>query len=92
MKITLLGRPGCPTCAKLEMDTFNALAQLGIEAEVEHVFDPAVVREYHVLPPAFILDGKVKVAGRAPSIIEIKAILSNTLGEEHSSQGCGYCK
>ncbi len=92
MKITLLGRPGCPTCAKLEMDTINALAQLNIEAEVEHIYDPAAVKEYNVLPPAFILDGRVKAAGRAPSITEIKAILSNTPKEKDSSQGCPYCK
>ncbi len=91
MKITLLGRPGCPTCAKLEMDTINALAQLGIDAQVEHIFDPEVVKEYDVLPPAFILDATVKAAGRAPSLAEIKAILSNNQRKKDNSN-CTYCK
>jgi hypothetical protein len=92
MRIILLGRPGCPTCAKLERDTINALSHLGIEAEIQHIFDPTIVKEYNVLPPAFILDGTVKAAGRAPSISEIKAILFNTQGEKDSSPGCAYCK
>lgn len=71
MKIVLLGKPGCTTCAKLEMDTFNALAKLGIEAELEHVFDQEEVRKYNAAPPAFILDGAVKTSGRAPSMQEI---------------------
>lgn len=88
MKITLLGRPGCQTCAKLEMDTINALAHLGIDAQVEHIFDPERVKEYNVMPPAFILNGAVKAAGRAPSLEEIKAILSSN----SSKNGCVYCK
>lgn len=63
MKITLLGRLGCQTCAKLEMDTINALAYLGIDAEVQHIFDPEEVKKYNILPPAFILDGAVKAGG-----------------------------
>lgn len=92
MRITLLGRPGCPTCAKLEMDTINALALLGIEAELEHIYDPMEVSKYNVLPPAFILDGAVKAAGRAPGQEEIKALLSNIPKKKDSSQGCAYCK
>lgn len=92
MKIVLLGRPGCSTCAKLEMDTINVLAHLGIDAEVQHIFDQEKVKEYNVLPRAFILDGTVKAAGRAPSIEEIKAVLSNIPKEKDVSQGCAYCE
>ncbi len=91
MKIVLLGKPGCQTCAKLEMDTINTLAQLGIDADLQHIFDPERVEEYNVHPPAFILDGTVKAAGRAPTQEEIKAILSNSSGKG-SSTGCVYCK
>lgn len=90
MKIVLLGRPGCATCAQLEMDTFNALAKLGIDAELEHVFDPEEVRKYNVPPPAFILDGVVKTRGRAPSLQEIINILRN--GANAAGNACSFCK
>lgn len=78
MKIVLLGRKGCQTCARLEMDTINALAQLGIDAELKHVMDEKEVKSYGAFPPAFIINGKIKAAGRAPSFNEIKNILSAT--------------
>ncbi len=77
MKIVLLGREGCPTCAELEMNTINALSSLGISAELKHVINPEEVKEYKISVPAFIIDGDVKVVGRAPSFQEIKTILSN---------------
>ncbi len=78
MRIVLLGREGCPTYARLEMDTINALAQLGIDAEFKHVMDEGEVKSYGIFPPAFIVNGKIKAAGRAPSFNEIKNILSTT--------------
>ncbi len=94
MRIVLLGRPGCATCAKLEMDTFNALAKLGIDAELEHIFDPEEVSKYDAAPPAFILDGAVKVNGRAPSMLEIINILKDGMKttSSDSSSGCSFCK
>ncbi|MEE8401978.1 MAG: thioredoxin family protein [Candidatus Hydrothermarchaeaceae archaeon] len=77
----LLGREGCPTCAELEMDTINVLSKLGISAELNHITNPEEVKKYNISPPAFILDGSVKVVGRAPNIQEIKAILSYKLKE-----------
>lgn len=77
MKIVLLGLEGCQACAELEMDTINALSSLGISAELKHVTNPGEVREYKISVPAFIVDGNVKVVGRAPSFQEIKTILSD---------------
>lgn len=61
------------------MDTINALSELGISAELEHITDPEEVLKYEVGIPAFILDGKVKAVGRAPSFHEIKEMLSYKL-------------
>lgn len=96
MKIVLLGKPGCATCAKLETDTFNALAKLGIDAEVEHIFNQEEVSKYGAAPPAFILNGVVKTRGSAPSMQEIINILKNEANRietsARSSQGCSFCK
>jgi small redox-active disulfide protein 2 len=75
MKVEIMG-PGCPRCETTEKNARQAVANLGLEAEVEHIYD---VKEYArrgvVLTPAVVVDGEVKVSGRVPTIDEIEALL-----------------
>lgn len=75
MKIEVLG-PGCPKCKATEENVRKALTELGIEAEVEHIYD---IKEYSkrgvMFTPALAIDGEVKVSGHVPSVEEIKQLL-----------------
>ncbi len=76
MKIIVAG-PGCGRCFATEKNVVDACAALSLAADVSHVFD---VREYAKLgvriTPAVIVDGKVVVAGKIPTVDELKKILS----------------
>ncbi len=76
MKIQIAG-PGCPRCQATEKNVFNACAALDLAADISHVYD---VREFANLgvrmTPAVIVDGKVAISGRVPTVEELKKILS----------------
>ena len=75
MKIEVLGI-GCPKCRKMEENARKAVKELGIKAEVFHVYDAVeIARRGIVSTPALVVDGKVKVAGRVPTVEEIKQLL-----------------
>ncbi len=76
MKIQVAG-PGCPRCQATEKNVFDACAQLNLAADISHVFD---VKEFAklgvIMTPAVIVDDKIVVSGRLPTIDELKKILS----------------
>lgn len=73
MEIKILG-PGCERCAEVEKRVKNALAEIGVAAEVGKVTDIRKIMSYRVLStPGLVINGKVKCAGRIPSAEEIKA-------------------
>ena len=78
MKIQIAG-PGCPRCQTTEKNVINACAQLDLTADVSHIYD---VKEFVKLgvmsTPAVIVDGKIVMSGRVPTVGELKAILSET--------------
>jgi small redox-active disulfide protein 2 len=75
MKIEVLGA-GCPICNQLEKDVYNALAELDIAADVRKVKDIQKIWAYKVeSPPALVIDGQVKIAGRLPSKAELHKYL-----------------
>jgi small redox-active disulfide protein 2 len=72
MEIRILG-PGCPRCHEVEKRTLNALAQLGVAADVQKVSDIKKIMEYNIIgTPGWVINGKVKASGRIPSQDEIK--------------------
>lgn len=74
-KIEILGM-GCAKCEKLEELARKASDELGIEYEVEKVKDVEKIMEYGVMiTPALVVDGNVKVAGKVPSLDEIKKMI-----------------
>ncbi len=71
MDIKILGT-GCPKCQRLEQLTREVAAELGVDAQFEHVRDMAEIMKYPVIStPALVVDGEVKVAGRMPSKDEL---------------------
>jgi small redox-active disulfide protein 2 len=64
MKVQILGM-GCTKCKTLEKNARDALAELGVEAEVEKISDPAAIAEMGVMmTPALAIDGRVRSVGK----------------------------
>jgi small redox-active disulfide protein 2 len=67
---------GSPKCRKLTENAGKAVAELGVEAEVEKVTDLARIADLGVMAtPALALDGRVRSVGRLLRVDEIKALL-----------------
>lgn len=75
-KIQILGT-GCPKCRKLT-ETAEAAAQaLGLACEIEKVTEIKRIMSFGVTAtPALVVDGQVRVAGRLPSLEEVKRLLA----------------
>ncbi|WP_430809349.1 MULTISPECIES: thioredoxin family protein [unclassified Carboxylicivirga] len=75
MEIKVLGT-GCAKCTSLEDVTRKAVEEKGISANIEKVEDIMQIMTYGVMTtPALVIDGKVVVKGRVPSLEEIKELL-----------------
>lgn len=75
LTIKVLGS-GCKNCVTLESHAKEAVAQLGMEATVEKVTDMAGIMAYGIMrTPGLVINEQVKVAGRVPSVEEIKGML-----------------
>ncbi len=73
MEIKILG-PGCPRCGEVEKRVRNALAELGVAADVEKVTDIKTMMSYGILAtPGLVINGEVQCAGRIPRPEEIRA-------------------
>ena len=72
MEIKVLGS-GCARCHETERRVMNALAQLGLAADVGKVTDVKEIMSFGVLgTPAVVINGKVKCYGRIPTVDEVK--------------------
>jgi small redox-active disulfide protein 2 len=75
MKIEILGT-GCKKCNDLADNVKQAVANLGIEAEIVKVTDIKQIVGYGVMAtPALVVDGTVKSAGKVLSAAEIAKLL-----------------
>jgi small redox-active disulfide protein 2 len=71
MRIKILGS-GCARCNRLEQLAREAVAELGVDAEFEHVRDMEAIMAYPIMTtPALVVDEEVKVYGRIPSRDEL---------------------
>jgi len=72
MNIKVLGT-GCAKCTKLEELAKKAVAELESDAVVEKVTDLDKIMDYGVMmTPGLVIDEHVKIAGKIPSIDQIK--------------------
>ena len=75
MKIQVLGS-GCPTCKNLYELTKTAVAELGIEAEVEYITDISKIIELGVMEsPVMTINGKIAMLGSG-SLEKIKEVIT----------------
>lgn len=75
LKIEILGT-GCAKCNKLATSTRTIADRLGLEYELEKVEDFLRFADYGVMiTPALVVNGKLKVAGKVPSDMEIENML-----------------
>jgi small redox-active disulfide protein 2 len=76
MKIQILGT-GCARCNALTMATEKAAQTLDLPYKLEKVTDLKQIMAFGVMTtPALVVDGKVKVSGKVPSVDEIKKLLA----------------
>ena len=75
-KIQVLGT-GCPKCKTLFANAQAAIAEAGVEAQVEKVEKITDILAFGVmLTPALAVDGKVKSSGKVLSPDDIRKLLS----------------
>ncbi len=73
MTIQILG-PGCPNCRNLEKNAREAIARLGVEAQIEKVTDTDRIVEMGVMrTPGYAIDGTVQRSGKVFTADEIEA-------------------
>lgn len=79
VSIKVLG-PGCANCQKVETAAKNAVANLGVEAEIIKVTDYGQIMAYNVLStPGLVINEKLVAAGRIPKDAEVMTWINNAL-------------
>ena len=77
MKQLLILGAGCAKCGKLYEVAEQAARELGVPYEISKVTDLKQMMALQVMvTPALVVDGSLKVAGRVPSVEEIKKLLA----------------
>jgi len=75
MLIQVLGT-GCTKCKTLHELAKKAVQETGVDAQVEKVEDIQQIMSYNILmTPGLVIDGYVKVAGRVPTLEEVKKLI-----------------
>ncbi len=75
MNIKILGT-GCPKCKTLEKLTREVVEQNGIAATITKVEDIVEIMKYGIMStPALVVNEKVEIKGRVPSLDEIRKVL-----------------
>lgn len=78
--IKVLGS-GCAKCNQLEAATKEALAELGMNTNIDHVTDFAQIASFGVMTtPALVVDGKVVSFGKVLKKNEVIDILKKNRG------------
>jgi len=78
-KIEVIGS-GCPTCKKLYEITKQAVAELGINQEVEYTADVQKIIKMGVMQsPVLAVNGKPAMVGFNPDIDKIKKAIQDNL-------------
>ena len=76
MIIKVLG-PGCANCKNLEKATHAAVSEMGIEAQIVKEEDIQKIMSYGIMrTPALVIDEKVALYGRVPSVKELKEVIT----------------
>jgi small redox-active disulfide protein 2 len=80
VKIQILGT-GCPKCKKLTQHAEEAVAQMGLDCQVEKVTAMDQILSFGIMmTPGLALDGEVLSSGKVLSVDKIKEILDAKVG------------
>lgn len=72
---------GCAKCNELEASTKEALVQLGMDTDIDHVTDYAQIAAYGVMStPALVIDGKVVSYGKVLKKEEVVKLIRKIRG------------
>jgi small redox-active disulfide protein 2 len=64
---------GCPKCLRTAKNAKAAAQSLALEIDLVKVAEIAEIAKFGVMStPALVVDGRAKVAGRVPTVDEIK--------------------
>lgn len=75
IQLKVLG-PGCPRCDQLAAVTKLAADQLDLDYEFEKIKDISLFASYGLmLTPGLVVDGRLIVQGKVPTVDEIKVLL-----------------
>lgn len=75
MNVKVLGG-GCSKCETFLANTKEAVAKIGVEAEVEYITDFAVIAGYGIMSmPALMVDDKIVSMGKVLKSKEIEKFL-----------------
>ncbi len=75
LQLLVLGT-GCAKCNRLYAATEQAAKEAGVAFELSKVSDLRQIMALQVMvTPALVVNGNLKVAGRVPSVDEIKQLL-----------------
>ncbi|GAW28323.1 thioredoxin family protein [Carboxydocella sp. ULO1] len=79
LSIKVLGS-GCANCVKLEALVKEAIAELGVEAEVSKVQDWPQIMAYGVMAtPGLVINEKVVHAGSVPDKAKVVSLITSAL-------------
>ncbi len=78
VKVQVLG-VGCTRCSALYDEAEAAIAEAGVEAELEKVVDLEAIASFGVVTmPGLVIDGEVRSAGAIPKAKKIAKWLRST--------------
>ena len=76
MRIEVLG-DGCANCRMLEANVRTALAETGLNAELQVGADPALLAGYGLLRlPGLAIDGRLVASGKVLTVAQVAALLT----------------
>ena len=77
--IKILGS-GCAKCHALEQATRQAIVDMDLDDEIQHVTDFAQIAAYGVMStPALVMNGKVITYGKVLTVEEVKSLIEANL-------------
>ncbi|MDO5037759.1 MAG: thioredoxin family protein [Tissierellia bacterium] len=80
LEVKILGS-GCAKCNQLEEATLEALEDLGLEAQLDHVRDFEEIVSYGVMTtPALVVDGKLVSYGRVLKKEDLVKVIQEARG------------
>lgn len=86
MKIKILGT-GCSKCQALEKNVKDAVKDLGVDAEIDHVREIQKIMEYPILTtPGLVIDEKLVSSGKVPTKAEVTTYITTALVNEEKAK------